>query len=242
MIPWLDRDTPFPPLSEALSEPNGLLCAGGDLSPARLLSAYRQGIFPWFGPEDPLLWWSPDPRMVLFPSELKISRSLRKTLRKGRYQVRLDTAFTQVITACSSTPRPGQNGTWIVPEIRQAYGALHELGVAHSVETWEEGEDGPVLLGGLYGIAIGRMFYGESMFSRHSDASKIALAHLVRFLEKQGFGMIDCQMNTTHLASLGGREIPRQQFIARLQELTADTRAPFAPGPWPADAARNDWN
>lgn len=242
MIPWLDHATPFPPLASALSEPNGLLCAGGDLAPARLLSAYRQGIFPWFGPEDPLLWWSPDPRMVLFPGEFKIQRSLRKTLRKGGYQVRFDSAFAQVIGACSSTPRPGQNGTWIVPEICRAYGRLHELGFAHSVETWVEGDTGPVLVGGLYGIAIGRMFYGESMFSHRTDASKIALAHLVVFLEKQGFGMIDCQMNTKHLASLGAREIPRQQFIERLQCLTADETPPFAPGRWPAEAARNDWN
>lgn len=242
MIPWLDRDTPFPPLSEALTEPNGLLCAGGDLSPARLVSAYRQGIFPWFGPNDPLLWWSPDPRMVLFPGEVKISRSLRKTLRQGNYQVSLDTAFRQVIGACAGTPRPGQNSTWIVPAIERAYSELHELGLAHSVETWVEDDDGPVLVGGLYGLAIGRMFYGESMFSHRSDASKIALAHLVRFLHLQGFGMIDCQMNTKHLASLGAREIPRQQFISRLQELTADQEFPLSPGCWPSDAACSAWS
>lgn len=242
MIPWLDRDTPFPPLSEALTEPNGLLCAGGDLSAARLVSAYRQGIFPWFGPNDPLLWWSPDPRMVLFPNEVKVSRSLRKTLRQGNYKVRLDSAFRQVIAACAGTPRPGQNGTWIVPAIERAYSELHELGLAHSVETWVEDDDGPVLVGGLYGLAIGRMFYGESMFSHRSDASKIALAHLVRFLHQQGFGMIDCQMNTKHLASLGAREIPRQQFISRLQELTADQEFPLSPGRWPSDAACSAWS
>jgi leucyl/phenylalanyl-tRNA--protein transferase len=242
MIPWLATDSPFPSLDSALSEPNGLLCAGGDLSPTRLINAYRHGIFPWFGPADPLLWWSPDPRMVLFPDELKISRSLRKTLHHGGYEVRLDSAFDQVIAACSSTPRPGQDGTWIVPAIRRAYGALHELGVAHSVETWAEGDAGQVLVGGLYGIAIGRMFYGESMFAHRTDASKIALAHLVRFLEKRGFGMIDCQMNTGHLASLGAREIPRKTFIERLHQLTAATDPLYAPAHWPTDAARREWN
>ena len=239
MIPWLNSDTPFPPLNHALTEPNGLLCAGGDLSPRRLINAYQQGIFPWFGPDDPLLWWSPDPRMVLFPKELKISRSLAKTLRNSRYEIRLDSAFDRVIAACSRTPRPGQNGTWIVPEICHAYSQLHELGYAHSVETWVEGEEGSVLAGGLYGIAIGRIFYGESMFSRRTDASKIALAHLVRFLEKQGFAMIDCQMNTRHLASLGAREIPRQAFIDQLTQLTAATDA--APAHWPTDGARIHW-
>ncbi len=205
---------PFPPVELALESPNGLLAAGGDLSPARLLDAYRHGIFPWFNENDPILWWSPDPRMVLFPAEFKISRTLRKTLRNGEYEVRTDTAFEQVMRACAA-PRNGQAGTWIVEEMVAAYCELHRMGYAHSVETWMDGE----LAGGLYGMAIGSMFYGESMFCRRTDASKIALAHLARQLERHGFGMIDCQMNTPHLASLGAREIPRDEFILRLREL-----------------------
>lgn len=235
MIPWLIGDTDFPAPERALREPNGLLCAGGDLSPQRLLAAYREGIFPWFSAGDPILWWSPDPRMVLFPQEFRISRSLRRTLRSGRFEVRLDTAFADVIGACAETPRPGQDGTWITQAMQDAYRRLFELGFAHSVETWNDGR----LLGGLYGIAIGRMFYGESMFSRQSDASKVATAHLARHLAAKGFGMIDCQMNTPHLASLGAREIPRSEFLDALRALTA---APTAPGRWPADAARQLWS
>ena len=201
-------------MTQALRSPNGLLAAGGDLSSARLLEAYRHGIFPWFSEGEPILWWSPDPRMVLFPDEFKISHSLRKTLRNGRYEVRIDSAFEQVMRACAA-PREGANGTWIHEEMIAAYCELHRLGYAHSVETWMDGE----LVGGLYGMALGRMFYGESMFSRRTDASKIALAHLAAQLEKWNFGMIDCQMNTPHLASLGAREIPRKEFIARLQDL-----------------------
>lgn len=235
MIPWLTSDADFPPSELALREPNGLLCAGGDLSPQRLLAAYRAGIFPWFSAGDPLLWWSPDPRMVLFPHEFRISRSLRRTLRSGRFEVRLDTAFAEVIGACAETPRPGQDGTWITQAMQDAYRRLFELGFAHSVETWLDDQ----LVGGLYGIAIGRMFYGESMFSRQSDASKVATAHLARHLAAKGFGMIDCQMNTPHLASLGAREIPRSEFLDALRALTA---APAAPGRWPADAARQLWS
>ncbi len=199
-----------------MRSPNGLLAAGGDLSVARLLEAYRHGIFPWFSAGEPILWWSPDPRMVLFPNEFKISNSLRKTLRNGRYEVRFDSAFEQVMRACAA-PRKGDSsgGTWIHDEMIAAYSELHRLGHTHSVETWIEGE----LAGGLYGVALGRMFFGESMFSRRTDASKIALAHLAAQLEKWNFGMIDCQMNTPHLASLGAREIPRKEFIARLQDL-----------------------
>ncbi|MBS4098927.1 MAG: leucyl/phenylalanyl-tRNA--protein transferase [Sulfuricella sp.] len=224
MIPLLDKYSPFPPLQAALCEPNGLLAAGGDLSPERLLDAYSRGIFPWFSQGDPVLWWSPDPRMVLFPDELKISRSLRKTLRKGDYQVRTDTAFRAVMQACAA-PRDGQDGTWISEEIVAGYCRLHELGLAHSVETWMEGE----LTGGLYGVALGRMFYGESMFSTRSDASKIAFTHLVRQLQRWNFGVIDCQMKTAHLASLGAREIPRGEFAARLAELV---NLPGFPGKW----------
>jgi leucyl/phenylalanyl-tRNA--protein transferase len=194
--------------------PNGLLAAGGDLSTTRLLEAYRHGIFPWFNPGEPILWWSPDPRMVLFPNEFKTSRSLAKELRKNIYEIRTDSAFEYVMRACAA-PRTGHQGTWIDEDMIEAYCALHHLGYAHSVEVWMMDK----LVGGLYGVSIGHMFYGESMFSLVSNASKIALAHLSRQLERWQFGMIDCQMNTPHLAFLGAREIPRSEFIAHLQEL-----------------------
>lgn len=224
MIPWLGNDTPFPPLSAALREPNGLLAAGGSLAPQRLIAAYRQGIFPWYNESDPVLWWSPDPRMVLFPAELKVSRSLRKTLKNRRYEIRTDSSFRAVMEACAA-PRNEQGGTWINPAMIAAYTELHRLGLAHSVETWIDGE----LAGGLYGMALGRMFYGESMFSRATDASKIAFVHLVRQLERWNFGMIDCQMKTAHLASLGAREIPRSDFARRLAGLVD---LPGQPSPW----------
>jgi leucyl/phenylalanyl-tRNA--protein transferase len=211
----LDADTPFPPLRAALQHPNGLLAIGGDLTPQRLLDAYAHGIFPWFSPGEPVLWWSPDPRMVMFPDELKVSRSLAKRLKKNNYEVRFDTAFREVMQACSTAPREGQNGTWIVPDMVDAYCRLYELGYAHSAETWIDGE----LVGGLYGVKLGRMFYGESMFHRVTDASKIAFVHMVRRLQQQGIGMIDCQMHTSHLASLGAREIPRDEFSHRLTKL-----------------------
>lgn len=225
MIPWLDRSTPFPPIEAALIEPNGLLAAGGDLSADRLLEAYRHGIFPWFGEEQPILWWSPDPRMVLFPSELQVSRSLAKRLRKPDYEVRFDTAFHAVMRACATTPRHGQLGTWITPDIIDAYCGLHELGHAHSVETWIDEK----LVGGIYGVAIGGMFYGESMFHHATDASKIALTYLMRHLQRNGFGMMDCQMKTQHLTSLGGREIPRKEFSRLLKGLV---NLPQSPGKW----------
>lgn len=211
---WLTPNSFFPPLEDALVEPNGLLAAGGDLSPERLIEAYRSGIFPWFNENEPILWWSPDPRMVLFPSELRISRSLNKILRNSNYEVRIDSAFSQVIQACAA-PRKGQSGTWIHSDMVSAYTELHEMGLAHSVETWVGGE----LIGGLYGIAQGKMFFGESMFSRIHDASKIAFVHLVKQLEQWNFNMIDCQMRTAHLASFGAREIPRKEFSQRLKEL-----------------------
>lgn len=235
MIPWLENAERFPPLELALREPNGLLCAGGDLTPQRLVMAYLKGIFPWYSPGEPILWWSPDPRMVLFPAEFKLSRSLRKTLRKADYRVRLDTHFKAVIEACARTSRKDQAGTWITPEIQASYVKLHELGYAHSVETWVDDR----LVGGLYGIAIGKMFYGESMFAHATDASKIAFAHLVRFLTDNGFGLIDCQMNTAHLASLGAREIPRAEFADHLRRLTA---TPPLCGRWLADAAVRSWD
>lgn len=235
MIPWLESTDAFPPLERALVEPNGLLCAGGDLSPQRLVQAYRQGIFPWYAKGEPVLWWSPDPRMILVPSEFKVSRSLRRTLRAGGYRIRLDSHFQDVIRACARTRRKGQAGTWITAEMQAAYGTLHELGFAHTVETWVDDK----LAGGLYGLAIGKMFYGESMFSHATDASKIALAHLTRFLDEQSFGLIDCQMNTPHLASLGARQIPRNEFIANLRKLTA---IPPQHGRWPSDGATRDWS
>jgi len=211
---WLTPDSFFPPLETALVKPNGLLAAGGDLSPERLIEAYHSGIFPWFNANETILWWSPDPRMVLFPSELRISRSLNKILRNSNYEVRVDSAFSQVIQACAE-PRKGQSGTWIHSDMVSAYTVLHEMGLAHSVETWVGGE----LVGGLYGIAQGKMFFGESMFSRTHDASKIAFVHLVKQLERWNFKMIDCQMKTTYLASFGAREIPRKEFSQRLKEL-----------------------
>jgi leucyl/phenylalanyl-tRNA---protein transferase len=214
MIPWLGPESPFPPLEAALLRPNGLLAVGGDLSPSRLIEAYRHGIFPWFNEGEPILWWSPDPRMVLFPQELKISRSLRKTLKRENYEIRADSAFKQVMEACAA-PRKEHTGTWIHPEMIVAYEKLHEMGLAHSMETWIEGQ----LVGGLYGVGQGKMFFGESMFSRVSDASKIAFVHLVSQLQSWGFEMIDCQMKTEHLASLGAREISRNEFRQKLKEL-----------------------
>lgn len=227
MIPWLHPGDRLPPVAKALREPNGLLAAGGNLSARQLIEAYRQGIFPWFNPGEPILWWSPDPRMVLFPAELKVSRSLRKVLKKRDYEVRVDTSFARVMRNCAA-PRNGQPGTWLSEEMISAYTRLHEMGLAHSVETWREGE----LIGGLYGIALGKMFYGESMFSRATDASKIAFVHLVRQLERWKFGMIDCQMKTAHLASLGAREIPRNEFVQRLGLLI---ELPLEPGRWQFD-------
>jgi leucyl/phenylalanyl-tRNA--protein transferase len=228
VIPWLRGDAPFPSVETALDGYGGLLAAGGDLSVPRLLAAYRRGIFPWFNPDEPILWWSPDPRMVLFPEEFKVSRSLRRRLARADYQVRVDSAFEQVMRGCAA-PRAGASGTWIDARIIEAYCALHAAGYAHSFETWMADE----LVGGLYGVALGGAFYGESMFSRVSDASKIALAHLVRFLRARDFGIIDCQMNTAHLASLGAREIARADFVALLDDLTA---RPRAPGCWREEA------
>jgi leucyl/phenylalanyl-tRNA--protein transferase len=224
MVPWLTTLAPFPRPELALVEPNGLLAAGADLAPERMLMAYRQGVFPWYGPDEPILWWSPDPRMVLFLDEFKLSHSLRKRLRRHDYDVRVDTAFESVMRACAE-PRPGQHGSWIVEDMIQAYVRLHGLGYAHSVETWQQGE----LVGGLYGVAIGRIFYGESMFTRVTDASKIAFAHLVAQLRRWGFGLIDCQMETAHLASLGARPIRREEFMSRLEKLVNLTGVP---GQW----------
>ncbi|MCP5426215.1 MAG: leucyl/phenylalanyl-tRNA--protein transferase [Gammaproteobacteria bacterium] len=229
-LPWLDPydDTqPFPNPERALTEPDGLLAVGGSLSPGRLLRAYRNGIFPWYSSGQPILWWSPDPRTVLFPERLRISRSLRKTLRKGVFSVTMDNAFDMVMLRCSE-PREGQPGTWITPEIRVAYNRLHKLGYAHAVEVW----NGRRLVGGLYGVAIGRVFYGESMFSRVSDASKVALVALCDQLKRWEFAVIDCQMRTDHLISLGAENIPRRLFLDLLRRF-CPLQSP--PGPWRLD-------
>ena len=227
MIPWLDVDDPFPPVQGALREPNGLLAAGADLSPERLLEAYARGIFPWYGEGDPILWWSPDPRMVLWLDEFHLSRSLRRVLNSGRFRVTLDTAFRAVMNGCAE-PRDDDAGTWISDEMLAAYLRLAAAGHAHSVEVWDEAD----LVGGLYGVALGRMFYGESMFSPRANASKAALATLVTQLQRWEFELIDCQMSTPHLASLGAREIPRTEFVSHMTRLAAQ---PSVPGPWSLD-------
>jgi leucyl/phenylalanyl-tRNA--protein transferase len=215
-IVWLsERDSPdaFPPVDRALREPDGLLAAGGDLSPSRLIAAYRRGNFPWYSHGQPILWWCPDPRAVLFPAEFRTSRSLAKTMRNKGFETKLDLSFDTVIDACgSSRLRPG--GTWLSTEMQAAYAALHTLGYAHCVETWHKRR----LVGGLYGVAVGRVFFGESMFSVERDASKVALSRLCNELVQRGFHMIDCQMATPHLMSLGAQLIPRAQFIQQLAE------------------------
>jgi leucyl/phenylalanyl-tRNA--protein transferase len=224
VIPFLTTDDPFPPVETALRTPNGLLAAGGDLSPDRLLAAYREGVFPWFGEDDPIRWWSPDPRMVLYVNEVHVSRSLKKVLRAGRFRITLDTAFADVVRGCAETRRDHE-GTWITPAMEDAYARLAELGHAHSVEVWQGGG----LVGGLYGVAVGRMFFGESMFSKASDASKVALVSLTRQLDAWRMPLIDCQMSTAHLASLGAREIPRSDFVAEVRYLV---QQPAVPAPW----------
>lgn len=233
MIPWLSGTPGFPPVEQALDDPPGLLAAGGELTPEWLLAAYRRGIFPWYSEGQPILWWSLDPRLVLSPAAMRVSRSLGKTLRRGSFEVRFDTAFAQVIEACAA-PRDGASGTWITPEMQRAYIAMHELGHAHSVEAWQDG----ALVGGLYGMAIGGVFFGESMFSRKTDASKVCLAHLTRHLESLKFAVIDCQMTTAHLVSLGACEISRAEFC-RLIELHADAGPP--PGHWPSEATKESF-
>lgn len=228
MVPWLHSGSDrLPPTQQALpagSAAPGLLAAGGELTLERLTEAYSHGVFPWYGEGQPVMWWSPDPRMVLHVSEFKLNRSLRKTLIRFNHtphcELRIDSAFKEVITACSTSPRDGQDGTWIVPEMVEAYCALHSAGIAHSVETWVDGQ----LVGGLYGVSLGRMFFGESMFSQRTDASKIALAALVCFCREHGLPLIDCQQNTRHLASLGARELHRAAFEADLQRQIAQPR------------------
>lgn len=225
----LDADplAPFPPVEQALRDPDGLLAVGGDLSPPRLLNAYAHGIFPWFSHGQPLLWWSPDPRMTFDTARFRLSSRLRRDLRRSDWAIRADTAFDAVVAACAHAPRPGQDGTWIVPAMRRAYGDLHRLGHAHSVEVWE----GEALAGGIYGVAIGRMFFGESMFSARSGGSKVALAALAGFLHEQGCPLIDAQVENPHLLSLGARHLPRPAFMAQVRELVAQ---PGLEGAWTA--------
>ncbi|HCS89477.1 MAG: leucyl/phenylalanyl-tRNA--protein transferase [Thiohalocapsa sp. PB-PSB1] len=239
-IPYLlaanDPSGSFPPVSEALTEPDGLLAIGGDLSVKRLIHAYRHGIFPWYGENDPILWWSPDPRTILVPDEIRISRSLRKFLRKSPFEVTMDRDFRSVIHACAMPREPG-GGTWLMPEMISAYRKLHALGIAHSVEVWKDG----MLAGGLYGIAVGAAFFGESMFTRIDNASKIALVYLCRRLSTWNFRLIDCQVQTDHLLRMGARHIPRTKFIHMLEQLR-DRPSPTGcwDQPWdasPADAS-----
>jgi len=224
VIPWLEPDMPFPPIDAALDEFNGLLAASAEITPERLLDAYRQGIFPWYDEGQPVLWWSPNPRMVLLLAEFRQTRSLRKAIRQGRYEIRVDSVFRDVIRACAAVPRRGQSGTWITSAIVESYAALFEQGNAHSVEAWRNDR----LVGGLYGVAVGRMFFGESMFALEPDASKVALANLVAMLRLREFPLIDCQQQTAHLASLGARAIPRGEFAERVAALVN----------WPAPAGR----
>jgi leucyl/phenylalanyl-tRNA--protein transferase len=227
MIPLLGPTDHFPPVDRALSEPNGLLAAGGGLSVSRLIEAYASGIFPWFSEGDPVLWWCPDPRMVLPTDAVHISKSLRRRLRRHDYDITFDRAFSDVLHACAR-PRRHETGTWLVPAMMRAYQRLFDAGAAHSVEIWIDGE----LAGGLYGVALGRMFYGESMFTRVTDASKMAIALLAAQLSRWQFPWIDCQMRTEHLASLGARDVPRRDFVRTVQTLVR--RSPV-PGPWRAD-------
>jgi len=227
MIPLLGPADPFPPIDTALDEPDGLLAAGGGLSVSRLVAAYRRGIFPWFNEGDPVLWWSPDPRTVIRPRDFRVSRSLAKRLRKGGFAVTADTAFTKVLEGCAA-PRDGEPGTWLGPAMRRAYRALHGRGLAHSIEVWMDGE----LAGGVYGVAIGKMFFGESMFARRTDASKIGLACLAAQLDRWGFPLIDCQLETPHLASLGAQPVPRARFVADVARLVDE---PPLPSPWRLD-------
>ena len=229
MIPFLGPEDPFPLVETALAEPDGLLAAGGGLSVRRLLDAYSRGIFPWFNEGDPILWWSPDPRMVLAPRDLHISRSLRRRLRRSDFTVTADTAFDAVLDACAA-PRESDGGTWLVPAMRRAYGSLHRAGFAHSVEVWI----GDVLAGGIYGVAIGRMFFGESMFSGRTGGSKIAMAYLAAQLDRWGFPLIDCQLETGHLVSLGASPMPRAQFLRQVERLV---QGPPTPPVWSLDAA-----
>ena len=213
-FPWLGPEDHFTFPRPEQGTIEGIVGAGGNLSPGMLLSAYRQGVFPWYSPGDPILWWNPDPRFALLPDEFRVPRRLARLLRRDPFQYRLDTRFFEVITACGQVPRPGQDGTWITEEILSGYCRLHELGYAHSLEVL----DGDDLVGGLYGVALGRVFFGESMFSRCDDASKAGFAHLMQQLAHRGYELVDCQIYTDHLARFGAREMPRAYFLQRLHQ------------------------
>lgn len=231
-LPWLPADAhaPFPPVESALREPDGLLCAGGDLSVPRLLDAYAHGIFPWFSEGEPVLWWSPDPRMVFRADGVRLASKFRRQLRRSRWTLRADTDFAGVIAACADAPRPGQAGTWITPDMQAAYLALHRAGDAHSVEVFDDSEPGESrLVGGIYGVAIGRMFFGESMFSGESGGSKLALAGLARFLHRHGFPLFDAQVENPHLLSLGAESMPRADFLEIVRRQVAQ---PGLPASW----------
>ena len=232
-IPWLapdDETTPLPDPETALAEPNGLLAIGGSLSPGRLEAAYRAGVFPWFSPGEPILWWSPDPRAIISPSGFHISRSLRRALRRDDYRVSLDTAFDAVVAACAE-PRADQLGTWITTDMQAAYSRLHVAGLAHSIEVWRRG----ALIGGLYGVSLGAAFFGESMFSRAPNGSKIAMAWLMRQIHAWGFHFLDCQMPTAHLLRMGAEQIPRKRFLLAL---AASQRQPTRTSPWQLEISR----
>ena len=225
MFPYLSADDSFQFPDPEKAEPPGIVASGGNLSPGMLVSAYRQGIFPWFSDDDPILWWSPDPRFVLYPERLHISKSMRRVMKRGVYTITYDTAFDQVIAECSAKDRPGQDGTWITRDMRDAYSVLHRLGFAHSAEAWENER----LAGGLYGISLGKVFCGESMFSHRPNASKAAFISLVRALSTRGVELIDCQVYTRHLHSLGAEDIPRSRYLGELKPLLA---MPGLPGSW----------
>lgn len=222
--PWLRADNYwFPPTSSALNEPNGLLALGGDLSPTRLINAYEQGIFPWYSEGQPILWWSPDPRVVIYPGEARISKSLKKFLRKSTWHVRINQAFKQVLAHCAG-PRRDSNGTWLMSEMQEAYTQLHAIGVAHSIEVWADDD----LQGGLYGVSLGRVFFGESMFSRAENGSKVALVALSHLLKEADFALIDCQVGNPHLFSMGAIQLNRAKFEALLHHTSVETE-----NPWP---------
>ncbi len=226
-VPWLDSaNLHFPAIETALNEPNGLLAAGGDLSPERLIKAYKSGIFPWYEDAQPILWWSPSPRAVLFPANIIISRSLKKRLKRGEYVISCNQAFPEVMRQCAETPRKDQDGTWITDEMLLAYCRLNEMGIAHSIEAWYQ----DTLVGGLYGLAIGKVFFGESMFSQRTDASKAAFVHLAKQLQNWDFAVIDCQVSNPHLLSLGAEELEREAF----KQLLASNLDKAAPSKWPS--------
>ena len=251
-ITWLSDSLTFPSTNNALDDPNGLLAAGGDLSPERLVSAYSQGIFPWYSDGQPILWWTPSPRMVLYPDELHLGRTIKKQARRSSFKITVDTAFRDVIYQCATVTREGESGTWITDEINDAYIGLHELGLAHSVEAWQDDQ----LVGGLYGVALGKVFFGESMFSLESGASKIAFGALAQQLKKWGFKLIDCQIHTQYLQSFGAREVERDEFESVLKQAipTLESNPPLASCPKsilklhcdhnidPIDNVKNSWS